>query len=224
VPFENLDIHLGRPLDLATDALYTKVVDQGRGGFCYELNGLFARLLTSLGFDVDLVSSRVWMPDGSLSPPLDHLALLVHLADTWLVDVGFGDTFTIPHRLGEEWPEAGRRFRTVPIDDGWRLEVDTGDGWNPSYDLDPTPRRLEEFHPRCLWQQTAPESFFARMPLVTQATPAGRTTILGDLLSITTDGERVDHAVADLGGLADAGTGHFDTTIVDQLRLLDRQE
>src|SRR5437762_14222540 len=68
VPFENLDIHLGRPITLGQAALFDKIVTRRRGGFCYELNGLFAALLRALGFDVTMLSARVARADGSFGP------------------------------------------------------------------------------------------------------------------------------------------------------------
>src|SRR5689334_17036776 len=75
VPFENLDIHLGRPLLLDRPALFEKIVARRRGGFCYELNGLFAALLQALGFDVTMLSARVARTQGGFGPEFDHLTL-----------------------------------------------------------------------------------------------------------------------------------------------------
>jgi len=77
VPFENLDIHLGRSILLDEQALFDKIVTHRRGGFCYELNGLFALLLRELGFDVTLLAAGVARADGSFGPEFDHLTLLV---------------------------------------------------------------------------------------------------------------------------------------------------
>src|SRR5829696_1028685 len=77
VPFENLDIHLGRPILLGQDALFDKIVTRWRGGFCYELNGLFALLLRGLGFEVTLLAAGVARADGGFGPEFDHLTLLV---------------------------------------------------------------------------------------------------------------------------------------------------
>src|SRR5689334_21580804 len=79
VPFENLDIHVGRPIVLDQDALFDKIVTRRRGGFCYELNGLFAVLLRALGFDVALLSAGVARADGGFGPEFDHLTLLVRV-------------------------------------------------------------------------------------------------------------------------------------------------
>src|SRR5206468_7848795 len=104
-PFENLDIHLGRPILIDQDVLFDKIVRRRRGGFCYELNGLFALLLRGLGFEVTLLSAGVARANGDFGPDYDHLTLLVEcplsvvnnqlqpVVDDesraiWLVDVG----------------------------------------------------------------------------------------------------------------------------------------
>jgi N-hydroxyarylamine O-acetyltransferase len=131
VPFENLDIHLGRPILCDEAGFLHKIVDERRGGFCYELNGAFAALLRALGFRVTLLSARVSRADGGESPEFDHLALQVHprvdlpaalqtavQAEVpgeapWLADVGFGDSFIEPLLLRPnlEQPQIGRIFR-----------------------------------------------------------------------------------------------------------------
>ena len=99
VPFENLDIRLHRPIVLSEAAFYDKIIKSHRGGFCYELNGSFALLLKRLGFNVSMLSSRVERKGGRFGPDFDHMTLLVQLKEPWLVDVGFGDSFTEPKRL-----------------------------------------------------------------------------------------------------------------------------
>lgn len=96
VPFENLDISRSGPIVLDEDNVLHKIVDEHRGGFCYELNSASAALLRALGFQVTLLSGRVARPDGSESPEFDHLALRVDMEQPWLADVGFGDSFLKP--------------------------------------------------------------------------------------------------------------------------------
>ncbi len=103
MPFENLDIVARTPISLDLEAIHEKVVTRRRGGFCYELNGLFAWLLEQLGYDVTRLSARtVEGIDGELGPEFDHLVLQVDLAEPWLADVGFGDTFRTPLPLAAE--------------------------------------------------------------------------------------------------------------------------
>lgn len=93
VPFENLDIHLGRQIVCDEERILRKIVNEHRGGFCYELNGAFAALLRALGFRVTLLSARVAREGGGYGPEFDHLTLGVDLDEPWLADVGFGEGF-----------------------------------------------------------------------------------------------------------------------------------
>src|SRR5215212_6141818 len=122
VPFENLSIHWGEPIVLDDEALFDKVVARRRGGFCYELNGLFAALLRALGFQVTMLSAAVARADGTFGPDFDHMALQVTLEERWLADVGFGDSFRDPLRLDErgEQPEGTKAFR-IDEDNGHLL-------------------------------------------------------------------------------------------------------
>ena len=101
VPFENLSIHAKEPIVLEDEALFTKIVERRRGGFCYECNGLFAALLRALGFNVAMLSAEVANAAVVFGPAFDHMTLLVSLEQRWLVDVGFGDSFREPLRLDE---------------------------------------------------------------------------------------------------------------------------
>ena len=141
VPFENLDIHLGRPIALDEAALFDKIVTRRRGGFCYECNGLFAWLLGELGHDVALLSAGVARETGGFGPEYDHLALLVD--SEWLADVGFGEGFREPLRVDET--ERQGEYRIVAC------------GGVPQYRFTLTPRRLEGFTGRCRYHQTSPE-------------------------------------------------------------------
>ena len=198
VPFENLDIHLGRPIVLDEAQLFDKIVRQRRGGFCYELNGLFAELLRALGFDVTLLSARVADQDGVFSPEFDHLTLLVNTGEMWLADVGFGDAFLEPLQLmpGLVQKEDGKEFRLDQDGNAWTFfERSTGAPWQAQYRFTLMPRTLADFTQRCLYHQMSPESHFTRNTLVTLSTPSGRVTLRGDRLITTADGERKERNV-----------------------------
>src|ERR1043166_851204 len=109
VPFENLDIHRKRAIAIDDDAFFRKVVDERRGGFCYELNGAFGNLLRAIGFDVANVSARPGSAAiQSCGPEFDHLALIVPIdGERWLADVGFGDSFLEPLRVDERGDQDG---------------------------------------------------------------------------------------------------------------------
>lgn len=190
VPFENLDIHLGRPIRLDEAALFSKIVQHRRGGFCYELNSLFAALLRHLGFSVTLLSAEVAHQAGGFSPPFDHLALLVTLEEPWLVDVGFGESFREPLRLEarQEQVQPGGRYRLEQEGAYWTVWAWTEGSWAAQYRFTLQPYGMEDFASRCHYHQTSPESHFTQQRLCTCATPEGRVT-LSELRLITTRGK-----------------------------------
>ena len=193
VPFENLDIGLGRKILCDEDAFIRKIVGQRRGGFCYEMNGAFAALLRELGFRVTLLSARVASEDGSSSPEFDHLTLRVDLDEPWLADVGFGDCFVEPlhMRPGVEQLQGERRFRIV--DDRGSMSVEMAEAagmWTRQYSFGLTPRSLHEFAPRCEYHQTSPESTFMQKRVCTKARPDGRITLADKKLVVTRNGKK----------------------------------
>lgn len=195
VPFENLSIHLGEPVRLDEPTLVDKIVDRGRGGFCYELNGLFAALLRTLGFDVTLLAARMHTAAGP-SHPFDHLTLRVDLDQRHLVDVGSGAGSRYPLRL--DWPEP----QTDP--DGEFLLVDAAHGdidvlrdGRPRYRVEPRARDLADFTTACWWHQTSPDSHFTEGPTCSRPTPDGRITLAGNRLIHTVGDTRTETDLPD---------------------------
>lgn len=188
VPFENLSIHAGQPIVLEDEALFDKIVGRGRGGFCYEANGLFAALLRALGFQVAMLSAGVARPDGGFGPDFDHMALMVTLEERWLADVGFGDSFLEPLRLDErgEQRQGGRAYQILP--DGPHLvltqRIDEGE-WEAQYRFTLRPREYADFAGMCRYHQTSPESHFTQRRICSRATEGGRVT-LSEMRFITT--------------------------------------
>src|SRR5579864_9260289 len=188
VPFENLDIGLGRKIVIDEDAFVGKVVQLRRGGFCYELNGAFSALLRALGFQVTLLSAGVARDDGGRGPEFDHLALRVDLDEPWLADVGFGDSFLEPLRLIPEIEQEqyGQRFRIAAVRGVMIVQRQVGDDpWKSQFRFTLTPRQLCAFEARCQFQQTSPDSHFTRQRICTLPTRDGRIT-LADLKLIRT--------------------------------------
>jgi N-hydroxyarylamine O-acetyltransferase len=204
VPFENLSIHYGQPIILQEEALFEKIVRQRRGGFCYELNGLFAWLLRTLGYQVTLLSAGVARAAGGFGPEYDHLTLLVHQLDgaDWLADVGFGDSFRQPLRFeaGLEQPENdGHVYRLLreaqasedqTPRDSWILQRRSGETWEAQYRFTLQPHLLADFTERCQYHQTSPESSFTQKRVCSLATPLGRITLSDLLLIRTVQGKR----------------------------------
>src|SRR5215218_2937057 len=163
VPFENLSIHAGEPIVLNENALYTKIVDQRRGGFCYECNGVFAGLLRALGFEVAMLAAGVARPDGTFGPEFDHMTLMVTLEDRWLVDVGFGDSFLEPLLLDRRMDQTqGTRTFRIEDDNGHLIlsRRDDGEDWKPQYRFTLKQHGFADYEEMCQFHQTSSESHF----------------------------------------------------------------
>ena len=203
VPFENLDIHFGEPLSLDPSDLYGKIVERKRGGFCYEVNGLFALLLESVGYQVTRLAAREVHPDGSLGLDFDHLTLLVQAPGDptrWLLDVGWGDAFREPLHFDQPGEQVqGRRAYRIENQGDYRLlwERKEDDEWKRQYAFRLAPQRLDAFALMCRYHQTSPESVFTQKRLCTLATEDGRITLSERRFIVTQNGERRERQVAD---------------------------
>ena len=202
VPFENLDIGLGRPIRLDEESLWDKIVIRRRGGFCYELNGLFAWLLRKIGFEVTYLNARVYNRQGQLGIDFDHLALLVQVPQEprrWLVDVGFGDSFNDPLDFEEpvDQMQGLRSYRLEQVSEGYVTWQKNYDGtWERQYFFDLQPRRFPaDYESACLYHQSSPRSSFTRTSIISRATPDGRVSLEDGRLILTRNGQRTEQAI-----------------------------
>ena len=194
VPFENLDIHWRRPILLDTTAFYRKIVEENRGGFCYELNGLFNELLREIGFETRLLSARVPGEGGDLSPDYDHAAILVMIGEMqYVADVGFGAFSSEPILLlSDREQENSAGIFIVRSYEGESFEIAKKDdaGWRGEYIFTALGHDLSEFEERCLWHQTSPESHFTKNKICSVMTVNGRKTLTDTKFIMTTEAGR----------------------------------
>ncbi|MEO0534214.1 MAG: arylamine N-acetyltransferase [Cyanobacteria bacterium P01_A01_bin.123] len=220
VPFENLDIPLGHRIVISRPAFYDKVVRRRRGGFCYELNGLFGWLLEQLGFSVSLLSSRVF--DGAQpGPEFDHLVLLIELEERWIADVGFGNLFLEPLRLDTEEADMqqGSLYRFIKSNTGKVLQRRQTSDWEPQYFVSLIPHRLEDFSDMCHYQQTSPDSNFTRKAVCSLATPKGRITLSNNRLIVTIGEQREERLVEDEAEYRALMRTHFGITLGEEVQV-----
>lgn len=207
IPFENFDIHTGTPIILQIESLYQKVITGKRGGYCYELNVLFHRLLQECGFNVTMISGRLLHGHG-YGREFEHMALIVELEGLkWLVDVGYGDFSLQPLAiLPGEVQSDGRTFYQIRDDvfaDGQNGQKYMAiDKWNQSkeafrteYIFTLTPRVLQEFAAMNHFHQTSPESHFARSMICSLPIKDGRITIINNKLIRTENGRKQVKAI-----------------------------
>lgn len=200
VPFENLSIQANKPILLQDDSLFDKIVLHRRGGFCYELNGLFATLLRQLGFDVTMLSAGVATADGGFGPDFDHMTLMVLLENRWLVDVGFGDSYRQPLEIDRRDAQVqGRRSYLISDDSNFFIlkESDGDSDWKAQYRFTLRPYELADYTEMCHHHETSPESIFTQRRVCSRAKPDGRVT-LTDMRLIETEGsERREQVLVD---------------------------
>jgi N-hydroxyarylamine O-acetyltransferase len=208
VPFENLGIHLGEWVELTEDALFEKVAERRRGGFCYELNGLFAMLLSALGFRVAHLGARVFDGDGGLGPPFGHLALRVDGPEPWLVDVGFGRHSEYPLRLDlrTEQTDPDGTFRMEETAEG---DIDVWRDGRPQYRAELRPRVLADCEATCWYQQTSPKSHFTQSTVCSLLTETGRVTLSDGVLIRTVGNERHEQALTTDAEILEAYRSNF---------------
>lgn len=220
VPFENLDIGLKRTVHINEQAIWDKVVVYKRGGFCYELNGIFARLLKQVGYDVTYLNAQVFDRNGNLGIEFGHLALLVQVpgrSDRWLVDVGFGDSFNEPLQFKEkvEQIQGLRAYRIDFVDDGYIVSQKSYEGsWERLYFFDLTSHKFpEEYEAACLYHQTSSDSSFTTGSIISRATPDGRVSLEDNWLILTKNGKRDKRPLADDAEYKKLLKEYFDVTL-----------
>jgi len=192
IPFEALDVQLGLAPSLEPDAIFDKLVERRRGGWCYEMNGLFGAALDAVGFSVTRLSCGVMRQDGGEERMDTHLALLVEFEGLWLCDVGFGGSLLEPLPLIEgQRIDAPYTVSLSQTEDGWWRFTEFADG--PfSYDFHVEPADEARLAAKCHWQATHSGSNFTlnfvamkRMPdrqvilrgrVLTERGPQGTTT------------------------------------------------
>lgn len=174
IPFENLDVVLGRGISVDLDDVQAKLVDRARGGYCYEHATLFAAALERVGFQVDRVLARTGDP-AEHPRPRSHLVLLVTGADDderWLADVGFGSGLLRPLRLREEGPQqqGDWAYQLVrgqhPRDTAWRLREHDGTGWTTIQTFTEEPCYPVDVEVANENTSTSPRSPFTQRPVV----------------------------------------------------------
>jgi len=223
VPYENLDLHIEprRGLSLDVAQIYEKIVNEGRGGWCYEMNGLFAWALRDMGFAVSVLGSAVGRRENSAAMEDTHILLKVAAPDApndaWIADVGFGNAFLepLPLRVGEY------------VQDGfvYRLEHDpTGRWWftnqvhgGAGFDFSLKSFELNEFAVPCRWLQTAPESGFVRVAVCHRHRPGAIVSLRALTLTTTTGTERKDQAIGSYDGYTTVLREEFGLALSDSI-------
>ena len=222
VPFENLDIHLGRSISLEPSDLFRKIVLSRRGGYCFELNGLFALLLEDLGFSVTRLAARVLYGAGGVRPR-SHQLLIVQLgAGSWIADVGFGGNGLLepfPLTIGHEQQQGTDRFRLISDERGeYLLQCDIAGAWADLYSFMLEPCLPADYTFANYYHSHSPDSLFAQRRICTMPTLQGRKTFTDGMLKIRENGTTEEVHVKDEGVYDQLLRQHFGLIIEDNFK------
>lgn len=199
VPFENLDIHYNIPIELNIDRIYKKIVLNNRGGFCYELNGLFFELLLALNFEAKRISARVYSQEKEYGEEFDHFAIIVKIdGEEYLSDVGFGDFTFEPLKIdiGKiQNDECGTYLIDKYDEKYFRVNKVENGKITPEYIFQKEKKDFNDYQEMCKYHQTSPDSHFTQKRLISLPTTNGRITITGNKLKITESGSTTESEI-----------------------------
>lgn len=192
VPFENLDVQAGKVVSLVPEDIADKILQQGRGGYCYEVNGLFAMALQALGIPYQFVAARpMFYP---ARRPRTHMAVIAEVEGRrWLCDLGFGSYgIRAPmdlKLLDIDIEQDSDTFLLTRDERGeYLLKAQVDGEWASQYGFDLSPQEWIDFVPANYLNSTHPEAIFVQKLVVVQHHSSGRSILLGDMLKTITDG------------------------------------
>ncbi|MGE4410936.1 MAG: arylamine N-acetyltransferase [Sphingobium sp.] len=234
IAFENLDILLGRGVDVAPDAIFDKLVRRGRGGYCFEQNALLDQVVAALGMEGRPLLGRVWFRvEGEDDvPPLTHQLELVTIdGDPWIIDAGFGGSLSPPMRLAEGETEVGAdgaRYRLTRHDRfGWMLErrgpptsMDAPDeaenAWQRQYSFTTDPVHPVDLEMGNHWTSTRPDVIFTGLMLVSRITDRGFIVLMGNNLRIREPSNISEMEIGSPAELRAVLDTHFNMTVDEE--------
>ena len=198
IPFEAIDALTGVGIDIEPDAVAAKLIDRRRGGYCFEQNSLFLRILQAIGFEAEAMLGRVrlMLPADAPDTPRTHQVVLVTLdGRPWLADVGFGAAVPPqPLAMDSEAPQATRHedYRVLRSDFGWEVTARIGDDWQALYRLDDAPAPPVDCVVGNWYTSTHPNSHFTRQLVAARTTAEARYGLRDNRLTVRLADGRTD--------------------------------
>jgi N-hydroxyarylamine O-acetyltransferase len=192
VPFENLDVQVGKVVSLVPEEIVEKIVTRRRGGYCYEVNGLFAMVLHELGVPLKLVAARPMTYP--VRRPKTHMAIVAEVGgEEWLFDLGFGSYgIRAPLRLTEHDMAIRQDDDTFMLsqssDRSYLLRTLVNGEWANQYEFDTTAQEWIDFVPANYLNSTHPDAIFVQKLFVVQHNSAGKVMLVGDTLTTVVNG------------------------------------
>ncbi|WP_086428700.1 arylamine N-acetyltransferase family protein [Staphylococcus cornubiensis] len=190
VPFENLDVQNGVTISTDLDDLYHKIVEQGRGGYCYEVNTFFSAYLESKGYETHFLPATIHTPDGGRSLEDSHMTLAVVIdGETYIADVGFGDLPVKAIHVTDDGhdtvQDVNGKYRAIREEGMIHVQKWVDDEWQTKFAAKAQPQALNYFDDVLEYNQHDPESHFVKSVIVTMPTETGRVTMSQNNLTVT---------------------------------------
>ena len=221
VPFENLDIHLGRPILLDPAAIFDKIVSRRRGGYCFEMNGLMTTVLRQLGFSVNTLAARVMRGSSAVRAKTHQMQVVEVDGERFVVDVGFGGNGLIaplhfqPEVIDRQYSESFRL--TTDERFGHVLEALVRDRWQKLYAFTLEEQLPVDYELMNYFTSTSPDALFTQVRICTKPTPEGRVTLTGMELKIRRGEQTETSYVAGEEAYRRALNEHFGIVLDEQL-------
>ena len=225
IPFENVDVLLGRGIRIDLDSIVAKLVTAGRGGYCFEHGTLFQSVLEQVGFRPVAHAARVVVIVPRHQSPRTHMFLTVEIGDErFVVDPGFGGhtaLLPLPLRSGAEVRDGTDRHRMVRHEDEWVLEADIDGTMTPLWTSTMEPQLPIDFQLANHWVSTAAASPFVNRLMLRALTPVGRTSVMNRDVTVVSAGRTEKYQLADRQALRVLLGEHFgfDLPDVEQLKV-----
>jgi N-hydroxyarylamine O-acetyltransferase len=214
IPFENLDIHLGRTISLKHDDLVAKLIRSPRGGYCFELNGILNLALKALGFEVRPILARVIYSRSDPGGRTHQVLMVTGSRSRWLADTGFGGPglrLPIPMAMDRVEEQFGDRYRMRQDPAyGTVLQKESGDAFLDLYAFDEKETTTDiDIEIANHYTATFPDSIFKRQRMCSLSKPWGRITLADMELTIYRDGQSSRHILPPGPSYMDAVSQHF---------------
>jgi len=192
VPFENIDVQAGKTISLIGDDIVNQIVTKNRGGYCYQINGIFSLLLKEIGLPHYYIAVRPLVNPGQ--NPKTHLAIIATIeGEEYLIDLGFGgNSIREPLKLSQAGTEIQQDFETFTLvkteEDDYLLQIKIGNEWSNLYSFDLTPQRWIDFKPANHYNYSHPDSFFTQNLIVVLQNPLGKKIVFKNAVKSVTNG------------------------------------
>ena len=196
VPFENLDVQAGQVVSLVPEEIYAKIVGRRRGGYCYEVNGLFSMALEAVGIPYQYVAARPMTYP--VRRPKTHMAIVASLeGGQWLCDLGFG-SYGIREPINLRWLDREVRqgfdtFRlTMASESDFLLQSSVEGSWKSLYEFNLCAHEWVDFEPANFLNSTHPDSIFVRNLMVVLQNASGKEVLTSYYLKSISEGRTLE--------------------------------